>query len=63
MITDEQIKWLVPVYQEVNIILSKIPDFDSVYKCHITDSKSWGEGVPSRHDFFMMKMKALALSI
>lgn len=52
MITDEQIKWLVPVYQEVNIILSKIPDFDSVYKCHITDSKSWGEGVPSRHDYF-----------
>lgn len=52
MINEEQIQWLILVYREANAILEKITDFDSKYKCHRTDTKSFMEGIPYYRDFF-----------
>lgn len=52
MINEEQIQWLILVYREANTILEKIADFDSKYKCHRTDAKSFMEGIPYYRDFF-----------
>ena len=59
MITDKQIQWLLPVYQEANAILDRIPDFDSTCSTHGIDANYFKDRMLVRCDFIYDDNKGL----
>lgn len=59
MITDKQIQWLLPVYQEANAILDRIPDFDSTCSTHGIDANYFKDRMLVRCDFIYDENKGL----
>ena len=59
MITDKQIQWLLPVYQEANAILDRIPDFDSSCRTHGIDANYFKDRMLVRCDFIYDENKGL----
>lgn len=58
MINKEQIKWLLPVYQQINDILDIIPGFNANFKCPVVSAEHF-EGMPNRYEYFYDGEKGL----
>jgi len=59
MITEKQIQWLLPVYQEANAILDRIPNFDSTCRTHGIDANYFKDRMLVRCDFIYDENKGL----
>lgn len=58
MINKEQIKWLLPVYQQINDILDLIPGFNANFKCPVMSAEHL-KGMPNRYDYCYDEEKGL----
>lgn len=58
MINKEQIKWLLPVYQQINDILDLIPGFNANFKCPVMSVEHL-KGMPNRYDYYYDEERGL----